>query len=150
MTDVLRSIRAVLIWIFLILIPVQFYLAGHGAMEGAHAADKNVPVMSTAWDPHVAIGTIMSLIAVLILLVTFAARPGRRPLIFTGAFFVAMLIQFFLPFLNDSASTRWLAALHGVNALVVTGLAIGLAVRSRADLPVVGERLETAPTDVTA
>ena len=60
-----------------------------------------------------------------------------------------MVIQFLLPNLNDSASTRWIAALHGVNALVVTGLAIMLAMRSRPYLPIVGSG-EAAPESVAA
>ena len=50
------------------MIPIQFYLAGHGAMEGADAADKGIIPMKSGWDPHVAFGTLMLLVALLILL----------------------------------------------------------------------------------
>ena len=76
MTRILRGIWAVLIWIFLLMIPIQFYLAGHGAMEGAHAADKGIAVMKTAWDPHAGFGTLMLLVSLVIVLVALAARPG--------------------------------------------------------------------------
>jgi hypothetical protein len=141
--NVLRSIWASLIWIFIILIPVQFYLAGHGAMEGAHAADKAsesppvfIHVMPTAWDPHVAVGTIMALIVLLSLILALAARLPRNLIVFNVWFFVVMLIQYILPFFNDSAGTRPIAALHVVNALVVTGMAIGLGIRARQYLPI--------------
>jgi hypothetical protein len=149
MARVLRSIWASLIWLFVILIPIQFYLAGHGAMEGGHSTDqasKTPPVltvMPNAWDPHMAVGTIMSLIALLILIVGIAAQLPRRLLGFTAVFFVFMLIQFILPFFNDSASTRPIAALHVLNALIVTGIAIGLGIRARPYLPIARFRVES-------
>jgi hypothetical protein len=151
--NVLRSIWASLIWIFIILVPVQFYLAGHGAMEGAHAADKasDTPpvfsVMPTAWDPHIAVGTIMALIVLLSLIIALAARLPRNLLWFNFWFFIVMLIQYILPFFNDSASTRPIAALHVVNALIVTGMAIGLGIRARQYLPIA--RFRTA-SDITS
>ncbi|MGI8825244.1 MAG: DUF6220 domain-containing protein [Chloroflexota bacterium] len=135
MTNALRSIWATLIVLFVVAIPVQFYLAGHGAMEGAHAADKSIAVMKTAWDPHSAIGTLMLLVSILILLVALSARLPRPVLGITAGLFVSMVVQFVLPLLNDSASTRWIAALHAVNALVVTGLTFMLMVRAWQYLP---------------
>ncbi|HZT96461.1 MAG TPA: DUF6220 domain-containing protein [Chloroflexota bacterium] len=126
-----RVVWASLIWLFVIMVPIQFYLAGHGAMEGAHAADKKITPMKTGWDPHIAFGTIMVLVALLVLLAALASRPTRRLLGMSAGLFVFMIIQFVLPFFNDSAGTRWIAALHGVNALIVTGLAIGLLIRTR-------------------
>jgi Family of unknown function (DUF6220) len=136
MTRVLRSIWAVLIVLFVVMIPIQFYLAGHGAMEGAHAADKGIGVMKTAWDPHSAFGSLMALVSLLILLAGLAARLPRRLLIFTTALFVFMIIQLVLPGFNDSASTRWISALHAVNALIVTGLAIMLVIRGWPYFPI--------------
>jgi Family of unknown function (DUF6220) len=143
---VLRSIWAILVWLFVALLPIQFYLAGHGAMEGAHAADKNIHVMSTAWDPHSALGTIMGLLAILILILGLASRLPRPIPGHTGGLFVAMLVQFILPFFNDSASTRWIAALHGLNALVVTGAAVTLALRARPWIPIARFRTEEPVT----
>lgn len=137
MKRALQATWAILIWLFVIMIPIQFYLAGHGAMEGAHAADKSIPVMNTAWDPHVGFGSLMLLVSLLALVVVLAARLPAPFIGMTTGLFAAMVVQFILPLLNDSASTRWIAALHGVNALIVTGLAIGLAMRSRPYLPFV-------------
>ena len=130
MSSIARSIWVVLLWLFLLTIPVEFYLAGHGAMEGAHAAHKAVVGMKTAWDPHTFLGILMLLLSLLTLLMALLARPPRRLLLINAGLFVFMVIQFLLPLLNGSASTRWLAALHGVNALVVTGLAIMLTIRT--------------------
>ncbi|MGI8825818.1 MAG: DUF6220 domain-containing protein [Chloroflexota bacterium] len=149
----LRAVWASILWLFVILIPIQFYLAGHGAMEGAHAADKSIAVMKTAWDPHAAFGTLMLLISLLALLLALACRLPRRLLGLTAALFVFMIIQFFLPFLNDSASSRSIAALHGVNALIVTGLALAVAVPARSYLPMARAHAiagEATPTELGA
>lgn len=135
MIDAVRRIWAGIIWIFVIMIPIQFYLAGHGAMEGAHAADNSIVPMKSGWDPHAVFGTLMLLVSLLILLAALAARPPRRLVGMSAGLLLFMIIQILLPNLNDSASTRWIAALHGVNALVVTGVAIGLAVRTMSYLP---------------
>lgn len=140
MSRIAGSIWVILLWLFLLMIPVEFYLAGHGAMDGAHAAHKAVVGMKTAWDPHSFFGTLMLLLSLLTLLVALLARPPRRLLLFNAGLFVFMVIQFLLPLLNGSASTRWLAALHGVNALVVTGLAIMLTIRSFAYGPLAPAR----------
>ncbi len=129
--SILRTVWAALIWLFVIMIPVQFYLAGHGAMEGAHAADKAIAPMKTGWDPHMAFGTLMLLVSLLILLAALASRPPGRLLGMSIGLFGLMVIQLLLPGFNDAASTRWIAALHGVNALLLTGLAIGLLIRTR-------------------
>ncbi len=152
MVNALRSIWAVLVVLFVVAIPVEFYLAGHGAMEGAHAADKSVTIMKTAWDPHTGLGTLMLLVSLLILLVALAARLPRPVLGITAGLFVSMVVQFVLPLLNDSASTRWIAALHAVTALIVTGLAFMLLARARPYLPIgrsTREGAETATTTTT-
>jgi len=151
----LRSVWVSLIWLFVILIPVQFYLAGHGAMEGGHSADKAsgkppvLTVMSNAWDPHIAVGTIMALLAILIVLVALTSRLPGDSLLLSVGLFVLMLAQYILPFFNDSASTRGIAALHAVNALLVTGLAVMLALRSRPYLPI-GRSSSPAHTEASA
>jgi len=155
MQRVFGSIWAVLIALFVVAIPIQFYLAGHGAMEGAYSAycaDKTnkctTPLMITAWDPHVIVGTLMLLVSLLILLTALAARPGRRILWMSVALFVFMVIQYILPFTFDSASTRWIAALHAVNALIVTGLAGTLLYRAWTYLPGTGRSQPTTPAPV--
>jgi Family of unknown function (DUF6220) len=145
LTRALRSIWSVLLTLFLAMIPIQFYLAGHGAMEGSnvatHVGDKGIhisrTIMSTAWDPHAIFGTLMLLVSLLILLVAFGARLPRRLLGMTAGLFVLMVIQaIVLGAFNDSSSTRWIAAIHPVNALLIIGLAISLMVRGREYSPI--------------
>jgi len=145
MQRVFRSIWAVLVALFVVLIPIQFYLAGHGAMEGAYSANCadpsnncKAPLMTTAWDPHVLVGSLMALIAILILITALIGRPPRPLFQMSIALFVFMVIQYILPLWYESASTRWIAALHAVNALIVTGLAGSMLFRGRTYLPGVG------------
>jgi hypothetical protein len=147
MTEVLRSIWAVLIWLFLVMIPIQFYLAGHGAFE-FHT--HSLTGREDAWGPHAAFGTIMALVTLLALVFALAGRLPRRILMFSGALFVFMIIQLILAGFGDSSSTRWIAALHPVNALIVTGLGIMLAMRARPFLPFGPWRGDASLADIGA
>lgn len=147
MTGVLRSIWAVLIWLFLVMIPVQFYLAGHGAFEFHNASSTG---REDAWAAHAAFGSIMALVTLLALVFALAGRLPRQILIFSGLLFVFMIIQLILAGFGDSSSTRWIAALHPVNALIVTGLGIMLAMRARPFLPFGPWRSNASLADVGA
>lgn len=145
---VIHTVRAVwvtIIWIFLILIPIQFYLAGHGAFEfhNTTAAGRD-----TAWDPHRTLGDIMVLISLLQLLLGLAARLPRGLLFRSVGLFVLMVLQYVLAGLGDTVSTRFIAALHPVNALAITGLALGLVILSRPYLPIA--RFRPAATEARA
>lgn len=137
MTRVFRSIWSVLAWLFLIGIPVQFYLAGHGAFSYHLTAASG---RADAWNAHAAFGTLLALISLLVLLTAFAARLPGLLLRLSGALFFFMIVQLLLAGFGDSGSTRWIAALHPVNGLIVTGLGIMLAIRARAYLPVASWR----------
>jgi hypothetical protein len=132
MTRAFRSIWALLTWLVVIMIPVQFYLAGQGAFAFHDAAAS---AREDAWGAHAIFGTLIGLAVLLALLSGLAARLPRRLLGLTGLLFVLMLVQMVLAGFGDSSSTRWLAAVHPVNALILTGVAIMLVIRSRAYLP---------------
>lgn len=137
-TRIMRSTWTVLTWIFLLAIPVQFYLAGLGAF---HAAG------GSSWDPHVAWGSLMALLSLLMLLVALAARLPRQLLGFTALLLALMVVQYVLPFFDPSV--KGVAALHPVNALLIVGAAIGLVFRSRVYSPIARLRPseESAPAD---
>jgi hypothetical protein len=143
MIGALRSAWTSIIWVFLILLPVQFYLAGHGAFEfhNASAAGRDA-----AWDPHRTLGDILLLIALIQLPLAFAARLPRPLLIRAVGLPVLMVLQYVLARLGDSVSTRFIAALHPLNALAITGLTIGLVILSRPYLPIA--RFRPAATQV--
>jgi hypothetical protein len=132
MTRVFRPIWAVLIWLVVLMIPVQFYLAGRGAFAFHQAAAS---ARDDAWAAHAIFGTLMGLVVLLALLAGLAARLPRRLLGLTGVLFVLMLVQMVLAGFGDDSSTRWLAAAHPANALLLTGVAVMLAARSRVYLP---------------
>lgn len=132
MTRIFRPIWAILTWLVVLMIPVQFYLAGRGAFAFHQAARS---AREDAWAAHAIFGTLIGLVVLLALLTALAARLPRRILGLTGLLFVLMLVQMVLAGFGDSASTRWLAAVHPMNALFLTGIAIMLAVRARAYLP---------------
>lgn len=132
MTRVLQSIWALLTWLVVLMIPVQFYLAGQGAFAFHDAA---AAARDDAWGAHALFGTLIGVVVLLALLFGLAARLPRRLLGLTGLLFVLMLVQMVLAGFGDSSSTRWLAAVHPVNALILTGVAIMLVIRSRAYLP---------------
>jgi hypothetical protein len=141
MTRIFRSIWAMLTWLIVLMIPIQFYLAGRGAFAFHQAAAS---ARSSAWDAHALFGTLIGLVALLALLTGLAARLPRRLLGLSALLFVLMLVQMVLAGFGDSASTRWLAAVHPVNALILTGVAVLLAVRARVYLPVpLGGRPQT-------
>jgi Family of unknown function (DUF6220) len=144
MTGVLRSIWAVLIWLFLVMIPIQFYLAGRGAFEYHNRA---LAGREDIWSAHDGFGSIMGLVVLLALITALAGRLPRQLLIFTGLLFVFMIVQVLLPAFGDNSSTRGIAALHPVNALIVTGLGIMLAMRARPFLPFVPWRSEASVVD---
>lgn len=133
MTRVFRSIWASLVWLVLLMFPIQFYLAGHGAFA-FHLASATG--REDAWGAHALFGSLIGLLILLALLCGLAANLPRRLLGLTGLFFLLMLVQTFLAGLGDDASTRWIAALHPANGLILTGVGLLLAVRARPYLPI--------------
>src|SRR5947209_835197 len=133
--DVIRALQSTwvsVIWLFLILVPIQFYLAGHGAFEFHNSTDSG---RDAGWDPHRTLGDILLLISLLQLLLALAARLPRALLVRAVGLFALMILQYILASLGDSVSTRFIAALHPVNGLAITGLMIGMVIQSRPYLP---------------
>jgi hypothetical protein len=142
-----RSVWAVLVWLVLFILPVQFYLAGFGAF-GFHDTTKTA--REDAWGPHAIVGTLIGLLVLLILVSALSGRLPRPTLMLVGGLFVAMLVQMILPGFGDSSSTRFIAALHPANALLITGLTMALAIRARRYLPIKRFRTDDdAPAEVS-
>lgn len=125
-----RSVWSILVWLVLVMLFVQFYLAGYGAFSFTHGTTTT---HDNDWTAHAAFGSIIGLIVILVLLTGLLSRLPRQLTGMTVGLFVLMIVQFLLAFVGDSAS--WLAALHPVNALLITGLTMSLAIRSRVYLP---------------
>ena len=104
--------------VFLVGIPVQFYLAGRGVFGASN------------YDAHKGVGDAMHGISVLVFVVSFFGADMRngRDLGLAFAFFVLMTIQAIIP----SFKHPEIGALHPVNALLLLGLAVHLLMRDRA------------------
>ncbi len=119
-----RVAYVALVWLFLIGLVVQVFLAGLG-MFSADARDFGL---------HIQLGwTLAHLVPVLILIAAAVGRVGRTTLLWVGALVITSAIQPFLPGLRDSAVA--LAALHPVNAMVMFAITVWLAWTSPALLP---------------
>lgn len=66
----LRKIHSGLAHLFAILLPIQFFLAGLGAFTTIH----NKKFSDNNFGPHGALGSLLGLIAILILLLALAGR----------------------------------------------------------------------------
>jgi uncharacterized membrane protein YhaH (DUF805 family) len=113
-----RRVRFWLVALFLIGIPIQFYLAGRGVFGASN------------YDAHKSVGDALHGVTVLALVVTFFGadmRNGRDIGLGVGLF-VLMTIQAIIP----SFEHPEVGAMHPLNALLLLGLAVHLLMRDRA------------------
>ncbi|HEY8683981.1 MAG TPA: DUF6220 domain-containing protein, partial [Chloroflexota bacterium] len=112
-----RNVWSTLVWVVLVMLPIQFYLAGYGAFSFTHGTTTT---RNNDWGAHAAFGSIIGLVVILVLISGLLSRLPRQLTGMTVALFVLMIVQFLLGAVGDSAAV--LAALHPVNALLITGL----------------------------
>ena len=103
-----------LTWVFLVALAVEFFFAGAGAFDAA------------SWELHEGYGYFLVVASVVLLVV---AGVARRLIRLSAALVVVMVVQLVLANLGDD--TEWLGAVHGLNALVVFGVATMIAVRAQ-------------------
>jgi hypothetical protein len=104
--------------IFLVGLLLQFYLAG-------------APMFGIAsFQPHRTLGSLLAILAILLLVLSFAGRLGRQPLRLSILLVFLIIVQVMLPALRGSAS--WIAAFHSVNALALVGVSIRIGRNSPA------------------
>jgi Family of unknown function (DUF6220) len=128
-----RYAFAVLAWLFVVGIVVQTFYAG-------------LPLFSRGSDfeVHIGLGWTLHLVPILLVVVAAIARAGRGTIWWTVGLLAAVLPQPFLPGLRESAPI--LAALHPVNALLIFGLALVVALRSLAPLRAEATPAQPAPS----
>jgi uncharacterized membrane protein YhaH (DUF805 family) len=103
------------------LLVVQFFLAGLGAFTTVH----NKKFSDSNFDAHGGLGTLLVVLALVILLVALVVRR-QRAIQLSGALFALMIVQFVLG-VAGAGTAAWIGGLHAVNALLilaVTGLMI--------------------------
>jgi hypothetical protein len=113
-----RRVRFWLVLVFLVGIPVQFYLAGRGAFGASN------------YDAHKSVGDLLHLVTVLAFLATFFGADMRngRDIGLGFGLFALMTIQAIIP----SFKHPEIGALHPLNAILLLGLAVHLLMRDRA------------------
>jgi hypothetical protein len=103
-----------LIWLFLAALVVQTFLAGVGLFG---AGDM---------EAHILVGWFLHLPVALILVAALVARVGRPTIWWVLALFVSGVVQPLLP--GFRGDLPWLAALHPLNAIILTVVAVKLAI----------------------
>jgi hypothetical protein len=129
---------ALLAWVFVALTVLQVYLAGAAVQQLGGSND---------FGTHQAMGYVIMIIALVQLVLSFAARLGWRMIGASALLLVLMLVQSSLVHLNSPS----LAALHPVNGFLVAVLGLWVAWRGlsyiRAPLPVEPEK--AVPAEAT-
>ena len=105
---------AVLVWLYLVALVVQIFLAGSG-MAGLGSGNMQA---------HIDLGWILHIPILLILVAALLARVGSPTIWWVVAFFVSGAIQPILATMDDMPA---IAALHPVNAVILTLLTVKLA-----------------------
>jgi hypothetical protein len=112
-----RRVHFVLSQLFLLLVVVQFFLAGLGVFR-AKPHDNKKLFDSSAFDAHRAVGDLTVLVALLILIAAIVARERVR---LSGLLFGLAILQFILAIVGGDAPV--IGALHPVNGIVLAVIA---------------------------
>jgi hypothetical protein len=130
---------ALLAWVFVALAVSQVYLAGL-----AIPALSNDP--SANFGTHRAMGYVVGIVALILLVLSFAGRLSARMIGASALLVGLMVVQFLLAYVEQAS----LAALHPVNGILVILLGVWIAWQGlsvvRAPLPPEPVRPTTAPT----
>jgi hypothetical protein len=108
-------------WLFAIGVLVQAFLAGQALAQLGGSGD---------FGAHIAFGyEVMGLLALAVLITALVGRVPRSQVGLSVGLLVLYIVQTALP--NARTSAPVIAALHPVNAMLLLGLAIALAIRAR-------------------
>jgi mercuric ion transport protein len=120
-------------WLFLACVVVQVFLAGLGVFAGAHN-----------FALHRDFGYVFGWLTLLLLLLALGGRLGRRWIGLSTLILVLFALQSVFVALREVLPAA--AALHPVNALVIFGVALHVARRSRT---LIGEASGVTPVAKT-
>jgi hypothetical protein len=118
----------ILISIFAVLVPLQFFFAGAGIFRAEPGEGESVShdTFEDKFELHAATGHLLFIPGVFLLLIfILIAWTGPRSIGATVGLGVLLFIQILLPSAGD-----WIAALHPVNALLILFLTWFLAWRA--------------------
>ena len=108
------------------LLVIQFFLAGLGAFTTVH----DEKFKDSNFDPHILVGTLMVVLALVIMLVVLFGKVGGDARKWGGVLFGLMVVQFLLAGAGAN-SAAWIGGLHAVNAIAITGVTAMLIRDSR-------------------
>jgi hypothetical protein len=117
-----RAAFRYLLTLFIVGVAVQFFLAGLGAFRTQHATDHGSVGDTQFGDffhPHVVLGDILLIVAVLVFLAALLARAGRARVL--PALALPILVELQFVFANNGPA--WFRALHVLNAFAIAGIA---------------------------
>jgi hypothetical protein len=113
----LRKIHTGLVYLFAFLLVIQFFLAGLGAFETVHNKKFN----DNNFGPHGILGTLLVLVALIIMILALAGRWTPAATKLSTALFGLMVLQLILG-VSGAGSAPILGGLHAVNALVIVAV----------------------------
>jgi hypothetical protein len=121
-----------LLLVFVVAGAVQIFLAGLGVFH-LHSYGLDAPAGDSALDPHRTLGFAMGGIALLILVLALAARPGGRAIAWAVVLVVQtdLLQSLFAGLGDDSPVWGGLHALDGLLAIAVACYLYGVALARR-------------------
>jgi hypothetical protein len=102
-----------LVWLFLLGLAVQFFLAGMGVLGGESI------------DPHAGLGSLLQLVSLIMLILAFVGKVERRLLIMTLVLFVLMVLQ--SVFAQPDLDPVFLRTFHVFDAFLIVGIVFHLA-----------------------
>ena len=122
-----------LVYLFAFLLVIQFFLAGLGAFETVHNKKFN----DNNFGPHGILGTLLVLVALIIMLLAVAGRWSPPVTKLSAALFGLMVIQLILG-VSGAGTAPVLGGLHAVNALVIVAVTYLLVkdARNPTDTPI--------------
>lgn len=128
------SVQRYMLMIWLAGLLLTVFLAGLGVFETTKTSTltkgSTKLVESNKLDPHRLAGSLLILLAILILIAGVVARDSSRQLRMSIVFGILAIIQMFLAGAGSDSGAFW-GGLHVVNAFALTGIAIGLQLEDR-------------------
>src|SRR5215510_14612993 len=121
----MRGVYKYFVSLMTLAVVVQIGLAGVGAFDTAdklsHSGSTvDQVIFDNSFGPHAALGTFIVLSGLVLLLISFGTRDGRR-MKRSGIIFGLLVLQLILAW--TGASAPWLAGvLHPINAFVILGV----------------------------
>lgn len=111
---------------------VQIFLAGYGIFSGRTTdLGHHAKIVETSTlDAHRALGSLIVLVALLLVLAAAAAGYRGRDMAMSGTLLLLVVLQMFLAGLGADTGAAF-GGLHAVNAMVIAGLSGAVMARAR-------------------